>query len=114
MISDKLKKTIEKHGRESVLSLYYAGNQGILSALYPQRLWNAIGATQTDGSLCTSSGHAALKLHYGDSYGIPPIKLLSKDLIVFWGFNAAVSAPHIWSLAVKARKKNGRNHELII
>jgi anaerobic selenocysteine-containing dehydrogenase len=28
-------------------------------------------------------------------------------LIVFWGFNAAVSAPHLWRLALAARKEQG-------
>jgi len=70
-------------------------------------LWNAIGATLTDHALCSSSGHHGLALHYGDSYGVTPIELLSMDLVLFWGFNAAVSSSHMWSLARKARKTRG-------
>jgi anaerobic selenocysteine-containing dehydrogenase len=107
VVSRKLEKTLEKHGPEAVLYLDYAGNTGLLTGVFPRRLWNALGATQTDWALCSASGHVALGLHYGDSYGIAPLELLSMDLVVFWGFNAAVSSPHLWSLARKARSARG-------
>ncbi len=103
----KLRETIETHGPESVLLLDYVGNSGLLTLAYPQRIWNAIGATRTDYSLCAKSGHSALSFHYGRSYGIQPEDLLNQKLIVYWGFNAAVSSPHTWSLAKTARRDNG-------
>jgi anaerobic selenocysteine-containing dehydrogenase len=107
VVSQKLGETLKKHGPEAVLHLDYAGNTGLLTGAFPKRLWNAIGATKTDGALCSNSGHKALALHYGNSYGTMPTELLSMDLVVFWGFNAAVSSSHIWSLAQKARKSQG-------
>lgn len=105
-VAQKLNDTIAQKGPESVLNLLYAGNTGLLSSIFPKRLWYALGATQTDGALCSTSGHQALALHYGESYGIDPLELFSQDLIVFWGFNAAVSSPHLWSLARKTSKAN--------
>jgi len=107
IVSERLSRTLDQHGAESVLFLNYAGNTGLLTEAFPIRLWNALGATQTDKALCSASGHAGLGLHYGESYGTEPMELLSKELIVFWGFNAAVSSPHIWSLARKARRTRG-------
>ncbi len=107
IVSQELGEILEKHGPQAVLYLDYAGNMGLLAGAFPQRLWNAIGATQTDWALCSSSGHEALSLHYGRSYGLAPIELLSMNLVVFWGFNAAVSSPHMWALARKARKSQG-------
>ncbi len=107
VVSQKLGEVLEKRGPEAVLYLDYAGNSGLLTEVFPRRLWNAIGATQTDRALCSNSGHTALALHYGESYGITPIELLSMNLVVFWGFNAAVSSPHVWSLARQARKSQG-------
>ena len=103
----KLREAIETHGPESVLLLDYVGNSGLLTLGYPQRIWNAIGATRTDYSLCAKSGHSALSFHYGRSYGIQPEDLLNQKLIVYWGFNAAVSSPHTWSLAKMAKRDNG-------
>jgi anaerobic selenocysteine-containing dehydrogenase len=107
IVSGKLGEALEKHGPEAVLYLDYAGNTGLLTGAFPQRLWNAMGATQTDGALCSASGHTGLSLHYGGSYGIRPLELLSMNLVVFWGFNAAVSSPHMWALARRAGKSRG-------
>ncbi len=112
LISHKLSETLEKHGPESILYLSYGGNMGLLTTAFPERLWNAIGATQTDWSLCNRSGHTGLDLHYGSSYGANPVELLSQNLIVFWGFNAAVSSSHMWKLAQRAQ--NSREATIIV
>jgi len=106
-LAQRLSKALREHGPETLLYLAYAGNMGLLTELFPQRLWNALGATQTDYSLCSESGHRGIVLHYGHSYGLMPEDLPDRDFIVFWGFNAAVSAPHIWALARKARRRKG-------
>lgn len=105
-IATKLQKTISQYGKQSVLYLDYAGNEGLINNIFAKRLWNLLNVTQTDGALCTATGHAALNLHYGNSYGIQPIELPNKKLIVFWGFNPIVTAPHFWRLSLEARKKN--------
>lgn len=101
----KLRQVLDTCGPEAVLHLNYAGNTGTLTCDFPTRLWSALGATRTDNALCSKSGHEALALHYGTSYGLLPEELLSRKLIVFWGFNAALSAAHLFRLALEARKK---------
>ncbi|MEZ0344944.1 MAG: molybdopterin-dependent oxidoreductase [Infirmifilum sp.] len=105
IVAEKLRSVLEEYGPSSVLHVEYAGNMGLLTWYYPLRLWNRIGAARTDWSICSKSGHEALSLHYGLSYGRLPEEMLSSKLIVFWGFNAAVSAIHLWRLAVEAREK---------
>lgn len=105
-VTGKLKSTLLQHGPGSVLLLDYAGNIGLKST-FSHRLWNALGVTRTDGALCSVSGQTGLAIHYGSSHGLQPEEVLEKDLIVFWGFNAPVSAPHIWYLAMQARKQRG-------
>jgi anaerobic selenocysteine-containing dehydrogenase len=107
ILAEKLDETLGKHGPEAILYLDFAGNTGLLSGAFPTRLWNALGATQTDHALCSASGHAAIGLHYGDSYGLAPEEALSCELVVFWGFNAAASSPHLWALARKALRERG-------
>ncbi|HHL41889.1 MAG TPA: formate dehydrogenase, partial [Candidatus Bathyarchaeota archaeon] len=106
LVEENLKETIEKHGRESVLLLDYAGNTGYLTIGYSKRLWNALGATMTDYTICSASGHAGIGLHYGLTYGQSPMDLEKKKNIVFWGFNAKTSSPHQWALATRARRVN--------
>jgi len=106
-LAEKLQETLENHGPESVLLYDYPGNQGALAWQFPRRVWHALGATTTDYTLCASSGHAAIGLHYGLSYGIQLEELEKMDVITFWGNNAKVSAPHHWAFASKARKNRG-------
>lgn len=75
LVASKLAEVLEKHGAEAVLHLEYAGNMGLLTWYYPQRLWNALGATATDYSICSRTGHEALELHYGSSHGLRPEEL---------------------------------------
>ncbi|TRO62446.1 formate dehydrogenase [Candidatus Bathyarchaeota archaeon] len=103
-VTEKLKETIKKHGRESVLLLDYAGNTGYLTIGYSKRIWNALGATMTDYTVCSASGHAGIGLHYGLRYGCQPTELEEKKNIIFWGFNAKASSPHQWALATQARR----------
>ena len=105
LVAEKLKNTIEIYGKESVLLYDYPGNQGFLAWQFPKRLWFAIGATTTDYSLCSNSGHAGIGLHYGLSYGIQPEELAKMKVIMFWGNNAKVSSPHQWVFALKARSE---------
>ncbi|MCD6563257.1 MAG: molybdopterin-dependent oxidoreductase [Thermoproteales archaeon] len=104
VITKKIKEVLKKYGPEKILHIEYAGNMGLLTWYFPLRLWNLLGATKTDYSICSKSGHEAISLHYGLSYGLLPSELNQMKLIVFWGFNAAVSSPHIWRQALKARK----------
>jgi len=106
IINEKLLHTLKDYGSKAILHLDYAGNGGLLTWYFPLRFWNAIGAAKTDYSLCSKSGHEALQLHYGSSNGIQPEKLVEQRLIVFWGFNPAVSSPHMWRLSQIAREKN--------
>lgn len=106
-IAENLKRTLADHGPEAVLHLHYAGSIGTLTTGFSSRLWHAIGATQTDMALCSRSGKTGLRLHYGNAHGLFPTDLLKADLIVFWGFNPKASAPHLWRLALDARKTTG-------
>lgn len=107
VVAHRLSETLQRRGPEAVLYLTYSGNTGLLTLDIPQRLWNALGATQTDLALCSRSGSLGLALHYGARYGVRPEEMAGAGLIVFWGFNAAVSSLHLWNLAREARKRHG-------
>ncbi len=105
--ASRLSEVLREHGPEAVLHISYAGNMGLITWYYTRRLWNALGATSTDYSLCSSTGHEAIGLHYGLSYGVLPEEIEDMEMIVFWGINAAVSAIHLWLLALNARRRRG-------
>ena len=107
LVAGKLSRVLENSGNESVLHYDYPGNQGFLAWQYPERLWRSLGATVTDGALCSTSGHAGIGLHYGLTYGLGFEQVLDCGAVVFWGNNARVSSPHLWAFSVRARKEKG-------
>ena len=106
-VARRILATMDTHGRDSILLYDYAGNTGLLAWHYPKRLWAALGATTTDYALCSRSGHTGIGLHYGMSYGLSLEAAAASKLILFWGHNAKISAPHIWNLARSAQKDQG-------
>ena len=107
LVADRIKATIDTHGRESLLLYDYAGNTGFLAWHFAKRLWSTLGATTTDYALCSRSGHTGIGLHYGLSYGLQLPDMAASTVILFWGNNAKVSASHIWAMARQARKDRG-------
>lgn len=108
LVVENLERALSEHGPGSVLHVEYAGNMGLLTWYYPQRLWNRLGAARTDYSICSKSGHEAISLHYGLSYGRLPWDIPRSKLLVFWGFNAAVSSIHMWRLALAAKRSGAK------
>ncbi|MBN2336020.1 molybdopterin-dependent oxidoreductase [Candidatus Bathyarchaeota archaeon] len=106
LAAERLKATLETHGPGAVLLLDYSGNTGLITSGFSKRLWHALGATMTDYAVCSASGHAAIGLHYGLTYGVDPENLLRRKVIVFWGFNARHSSPHIWAMALRAKRES--------
>jgi anaerobic selenocysteine-containing dehydrogenase len=74
----------------------HLGTNGVLTRYASRRLWNYLGVTQTDGSICGASGDKALRLVYGSTYGVFPHEIENLGMVVAWGFNVAVSALHLW------------------
>jgi anaerobic selenocysteine-containing dehydrogenase len=107
LVANKLASVLDNCGSGSVLLYDYPGNQGCLSWQYSQRLWRALGATITDGALCSTSGHTGIGLHYGLTYGLGFEDVLNCGAILFWGNNVKVSSPHLWALSLRARREKG-------
>lgn len=105
-VASKTQEIIDIYGAKSIVYVDFAGNEGLVQNVFARRLWNFLGVSFTDQALCTASGHFGIGLHYGETYGLMPNQIAEKKLIVFWGFNSAVSAMHIWKIATDARKSN--------
>ncbi|MEM1627264.1 MAG: dehydrogenase [Sulfolobaceae archaeon] len=96
-VARKLKEVLKK-GKERIIHVDYDGNQGLLTWYYPRRLWNLLGVSSTDYSICSAEGHKAIELHYGTSMGALPEEFLNYDSFVIWGSEASISFIHGWKL----------------
>ncbi|WP_287588065.1 molybdopterin-dependent oxidoreductase [Candidatus Borrarchaeum sp.] len=104
-IASRLTKVINENGSKTVLHYDYGGHSGLISLNFPKRFFNAIGSAETTYSICDNAGELAVELHYGKRYGRKPEEMLKSKLIVYWGFNAAVSNLHNFGLAKQAKEK---------
>jgi anaerobic selenocysteine-containing dehydrogenase len=84
--------------KSKIIHVDYDGNQGLLTWYYPARLWNVLGASSTDYSICSLEGHEAIKTVYGTSFGALPEDFAKFKAVVFWGSEAAISFVHGWAL----------------
>ncbi len=98
-IGEKMKNIMNEHGPESILPVEYAGNRGIISYHFPQRLFNYLGLAKLNHSICDEAGSIALKDIFGTSIGVDPEEIKNSKLVVYWGINPAWTNIHGWKMA---------------
>ncbi|GAA5071996.1 molybdopterin-containing oxidoreductase family protein [Nocardia iowensis] len=106
MITDRLENAINRWGGESIWPYQGTGNLGYIQGLQGksgQRLWNAIGASRHDMTICSIAGHAGLARSTGISLGIDTESLAASRLVLMWGVNTLSSGHHLWKFVQRAR-----------
>ncbi len=99
LVADKLRRTIEEYGGESVLVYQYAGDRGAVNYAFPLRLFHYLNTAMLDYGICDRAGQEALKDVYGTAVGMDPEELKNQRLIVYWGINAFWTNLHGFMLA---------------
>lgn len=108
-ITEKWKELIGKHGPESIMPYSYGGTEGIINnKVMDRRLFNKIGATRLNRTICSAAGNTGYQLAYGKSIGINPLYSADSKLIIFWGINALETNMHQTVIAGNARKNGAR------
>lgn len=87
---------IANHGGASILHTHYSGTLSLIGYLFPNRLFNSVGASEVDpDSICNAAGHVAWTLMFGNSIkGFDPRTAQHARCILVWGANPSHSAPH--------------------
>ena len=96
MVAERLAAVIAERGAADVLTMNYSGTMSLLASGFPNRLVNAIGASEVDyGTICNRAGCVAWDLLFGTSRrGFDPRTAKDAACIMVWGANPAHSAPH--------------------
>ncbi|MFI1801678.1 molybdopterin-dependent oxidoreductase [Streptomyces sp. NPDC020379] len=106
-IARRLKQTIERHGGEAIWPYQGTGTLGFLQGLQGRagsRLWNVLGASRHDMTICSIAGLVGLRYTLGVSTGIDPESLEHARLVLLWGSNPLTSHHHLWKVVQHARK----------
>ncbi len=108
-IVKKWRDLTTKYGPECILPYSYGGTEGIINkGSMDRRLFNKIGATRLDRTICSAAGSLGYQLAYGASKSINPTETANSKLIIFWGINALETNMHQAILADNARKNGAK------
>lgn len=95
-VADRMQSAIAQHGPASILHTHYSGTLSLIGYLFPNRLFNYLGASEVDpDTICNAAGHVAWHLMFGNSImGFDPKAAADAACIMVWGANPSHSAPH--------------------
>ncbi len=108
-VSAGLIGAIERHGPASILPYSYFGTMGYLQrGVTGARLFNALGASDIERTICVAAGVAGVMATMGASPEVDPERWPSARTIVCWGWNPLSTAPHLWRFILEARRRGAR------
>jgi len=107
-IAARLHDVIAKDGAEAIWPIAGSGSMGLIQGIYGagRRLWNVLGTSRNEYTLCTIAGGFGTGYTLGDNrVGMDPESFRFSKLIVLWGANVLSTHPHLWRPILEARKK---------
>ncbi|MEQ8663150.1 MAG: molybdopterin-dependent oxidoreductase, partial [Gammaproteobacteria bacterium] len=95
-IAARMHAARDQHGAASILHTHYSGTLSLIGFLFPNRLFNYLGASEVDpDTICNAVGHVAWTLLFGNSVvGFDPRTARDAACVLVWGANPSHSAPH--------------------
>jgi anaerobic selenocysteine-containing dehydrogenase len=95
---------IQDYGAEAILPYSYSGTLGLVQmTVSSARLWNRLGASQLERSICGAAAEHAVQATLGQRWSPPYGDVLQSRLVILWGHNPVSTAPHLMPLLRKAQ-----------
>jgi anaerobic selenocysteine-containing dehydrogenase len=106
-IISRWRDIIRRDGAEAILGYSYLGSMGVLDAFGTmQALFNRLGATRLERSICGPQGFALAALTrypWSDPEDLPDART-----VVVWGMDPVATSIHTWELIRRARRNGAR------
>src|SRR5215831_182622 len=105
-IALRLRGVIAEDGAEAIWPIAGSGNMGLIQGIYGagRRLWNVLGTSRNEYTLCTVAGGFGTGYTLGDNrVGMDPESFRFSKLVVLWGANVLSTHPHLWRPILAAR-----------
>lgn len=104
-IAERWKAIIAEHGPAAILPYSYSGTLGLLqNAVAVTRLFNRMGASGLERSICDAAAGVAVEATIGARWAPDSRDLQHSKLIVIWGNNPASTGPHFMPFLRQAQK----------
>src|SRR5262245_37548454 len=105
-IGERWRRIIAAAGAEAILPYSYSGTLGLVQmAVASARLWNRLGASQLERSICGAAAEKAVEATLGARWSAPYADVVHSQLAVLWGHNPVATAPHFLPFLQEARRK---------
>jgi len=105
LVAAQVTANVAKFGEQSVLPFSYAGTMGIIERDHPLAFFRALGASELDRTICSTTASAGWEANYGPrKLSVEPEDVLHSKLIVLWGINVLRSNSHLVPILKEARQ----------
>jgi anaerobic selenocysteine-containing dehydrogenase len=109
LIAGRLRQIIEQDGPQAILPVWYAGSNGLLTGGgLDQRLWNRLGVTQCQRTLCAANTGAGARAVYGTMPSADLRDVEHAGAVIVWGNNPQASGIHLLPPLKRLQARGGR------
>ncbi|MCO5220221.1 MAG: molybdopterin oxidoreductase family protein [Thermomicrobiales bacterium] len=104
-IAQRWTEIIDQYGGAAILPYSFSGTLGMVENMAASnRLWNRIGASGLERTICDAAATAACKHTLGGKPGMDPREVRESDLLLIWGHNPSSTSPHFVPLMREAQR----------
>ena len=108
-IASNWKAMISEHGAAAILPYSYSGTLGTLQlGVSDRRLWNRMGASGLERSICGAAAETAVRATIGARMAPDAADVVYSKLVLIWGHNPASTGPHFIPFLREAERKGCR------
>ena len=105
-IASRWRRIIERYGAAAILPYSFSGTTGWVNlGLSNRRLWNRMGASGLQRSICNAAATAAVHATYGARWAPEYTDVVHSRLVILWGHNPASTAPHFMPMLREAQQR---------
>lgn len=109
LVASRFRAVMAEHGAEAILPVWYGGSNGLLTGGgLDLKLWNALGVSRCERTLCATNAGAGTKMAYGSMASAEPADVAHANLVVLWGANPSASGIHLVPPLKKLRERGGK------
>ncbi len=100
---------IAEHGPAAILPYSYSGTLGLVQmGVASARLWNRLGASQLERSICGAAAEFAVEATLGARRSPPYAEVVHSKLVIVWGHNPVSTGPHFLPFLRQAQRDGCR------
>jgi anaerobic selenocysteine-containing dehydrogenase len=108
-ISSRWRAIIAESGAEAILPYSYSGTLGLVQMVVASaRLWNRLGASRLERSICGAAAEMAVEATVGKRWSPPYEEVVHSRLVILWGHNPVSTGPHFLPFLRQAQQAGCR------